>query len=71
MHYIGAIIEHSTFHIEMEKARTSGSPVREMPIANPAHLADLLQAMDCVKGQLEAIFPEVSSITESRVERCG
>ena len=56
--YIGAAIEHSAFHTEMEKARAAGEPVWEMPIADPAHLADLLWTMHCAKGQLEAAYPE-------------
>lgn len=56
--YIGAAIEHSAFHIEMEKAKAAGNPVWEVPIADPAHLADLLWTMHCTKGQLEATYPE-------------
>ena len=56
--YIGAAIEHSAFHTEMEKAKAAGDPVWEMPIADPAHLADLLWTMHCAKGQLEATYPE-------------
>jgi short-subunit dehydrogenase len=56
--YIGAAIEHSAFHTEMEKAKAAGNPVWEMPIANPAHLANLLWNMHCTKGKLEATYPE-------------
>jgi short-subunit dehydrogenase len=56
--YIGAAIEHSAFHTEMEKAKAAGDPVWEMPIADPAHLADLLWTMHCAKGQLEATYPD-------------
>ena len=56
--YIGAAIEHSAFHIEMEKAKAAGDPVWEMPIADPAYLANLLWTMHSTKGQPETIYPE-------------
>ncbi|MGH3803619.1 MAG: SDR family NAD(P)-dependent oxidoreductase, partial [Pseudonocardiaceae bacterium] len=56
--YIGAAIEHSAFHAEMEAAKAAGAPVPEWPIADPAHLADLLWAMHSGKGQPEAVYPE-------------
>jgi len=55
--YIGAAIEHSAFHTEMERARAAGDPVWEMPIADPVHLANLLWTMHNTKGQLEATYP--------------
>jgi short-subunit dehydrogenase len=58
MLYIGAAIEHSLFHTEMEKAKAAGVPVWEMPTADPAHLADLLWTMHSTKGQPEVIYPE-------------
>jgi short-subunit dehydrogenase len=58
MLYIGAAIEHSAFHTEMEKAKAAGDPVWEMPTADPAHLADLLWSMHATKGQAEATYPE-------------
>lgn len=58
MLYIGAAIEHSAFHTEMEKAKAAGDPVWEMPIADPAHLADLLWTIHSTKGQPEATYPE-------------
>ncbi len=58
MLYIGAAIEHSAFHTEMENAKAAGEPVWEMPIADPAHLADLLWTMHSTKGEPEAIYPE-------------
>jgi len=56
--YIGAAIEHSAFHTEMEKAKAAGNPVWEMPIADPANLANLLWTMHCEKGKLEFTYPE-------------
>jgi short-subunit dehydrogenase len=58
MLYIGAAIEHSAFHAEMEKAKAAGDPVWEMPTADPAHLADLLWTMHSTKDQPEAIYRE-------------
>ena len=57
MLYIGAASEHSAFHTEMENARAAGDPVWEMPIADPAHLADLLWTMHCAKDRSEATYP--------------
>ena len=59
MLYIGAAIEHSAFHTQMEKAKAAGDPVWEMPTADPAHLADILWNMHCTKGRAEATYPEV------------
>jgi short-subunit dehydrogenase len=57
MLYIGAAIEGSAFHIEMEKARAAGKAVWEMPTVDPAHLADLLWTMHTSKGQPEGKYP--------------
>jgi short-subunit dehydrogenase len=57
--YIGAVIQNSAFHAEMEAARAAGAPIREWgPTADPAHLADLLWTMHSTRGQAEAIYPE-------------
>jgi short-subunit dehydrogenase len=58
MLYIGAAIEHSAFHTELEKAKAAGEPVWEMPTVDPAHLADLLWTMHGTRGQPEATYPE-------------
>jgi hypothetical protein len=58
MLHIGAAIEHSAFHTELEKAKATGNPVWKMPIADPRHLADLLWTMHRTKGQPEATYPE-------------
>lgn len=58
MLYIGAAIEHSAFHTEMEKAKAAGDPVWEMPVVDPAHLADMLWDMHNTKNQAEASYPE-------------
>jgi short-subunit dehydrogenase len=57
MLYIGAAIRKSAFHTEMEKAKAAGNPVWEMPVADPAHLADLLWSMHSTKGLPETIYP--------------
>ena len=58
MLYIGAAIENSAFHTEMEKAKALGDPVWEMPTVDPAYLADRLWAMHSTKGLPEARYPE-------------
>ena len=58
MLYIGAAIEHSAFHTEMQKAKAAGGPVWEMPTADPAHLAEMLWNMHSTKNQAEAFYPE-------------
>jgi short-subunit dehydrogenase len=58
MLYIGAAIEHSAFHTEMEKAKAAGAPVWEMPSADPAHLAEVLWTMHSTRNQTEAFYPE-------------
>jgi short-subunit dehydrogenase len=57
MLYIGAAIENSAFHAELEKAKAAGEPVWEMPTVDPEHLADLLWTMHGTKAQREAIYP--------------
>ncbi len=58
--YIGAVIENSAFHAEMEAAKAAGAATPQWPTADPAHLADLLWTMHSTKGQQEAIYPEGS-----------
>ena len=56
--YIGAVIEHSAFHAEMQAAKVAGAPVREWgPTVDPAQLADLLWTMHRTKGQPETVYP--------------
>jgi short-subunit dehydrogenase len=56
MLYVGAAIENSAFHTELEQAKAAG-PVWEMPTVDPEHLADLLWTMHSTKGEREAIYP--------------
>ncbi len=57
MLYIGAAIEHSAFHTQLEAAKAAGEPVWEMPVVAPAHLADLLWNMHQTRAQAEASYP--------------
>ena len=57
MLYIGAAIEHSAFHAEMEEGKAAGDPVWEMPTVDPEHLADLLWTMHRTRGRSEATYP--------------
>jgi short-subunit dehydrogenase len=57
MLYIGAAIENSAFHTDLEKAKAAGEPVWEMATVHPDQLADLLWTMHATKGQPEAIYP--------------
>jgi len=57
MLYIGAAIENSAFHTQMEKAKAAGEPVWEMPVVASAHLADLLWNMHQTREQAEISYP--------------
>ncbi|MDQ2814378.1 MAG: SDR family NAD(P)-dependent oxidoreductase [Actinomycetota bacterium] len=57
MLYVGAAIENSAFHAEVEKAKAAGDPVWEMPTVDPGLLADLLWTMHRTRGQREAVYP--------------
>lgn len=56
--YIGAAIEQSAFHTEMERAKAAGEPVWEMQTVGPDHLADMLWTMHNTSKQAEATYPE-------------
>jgi short-subunit dehydrogenase len=56
--YIGAVIEHSAFHAQRERARAAGASIPEMPAVDPASLADLLWTMHEAKRPGEATYPE-------------
>jgi short-subunit dehydrogenase len=57
MLYIGAAIENSAFHTELENAKAAGEPVWEMPTVDPDHLAGLLWTMHATKGPREVVYP--------------
>jgi short-subunit dehydrogenase len=57
MLYVGAAIENSAFHTEMQQRKAAGRPVWQMPTVAPEHLADLLWDMHTAKGQPEVIYP--------------
>jgi short-subunit dehydrogenase len=56
--YIGAAIRNTPFHAELVEAEATGGYVPDMPIADPADLADLLWGMHASRSQPEATFPE-------------
>ena len=58
MLYIGAIIEHSAFHVEAERAAASGTGRYWGPTVAPALLADLLWEMHANKQPAEVIYPQ-------------
>jgi short-subunit dehydrogenase len=58
MLYIGAAIENTPFHTWMAQAKAAGDPVPAMPIADPAHLADLLWTMHNTKDRMEVTYPD-------------
>jgi short-subunit dehydrogenase len=55
--YIGAAIEHSPFHAELEAARAAGASVPEMPTVDPHELAELLWTMHSTRSRPEATYP--------------
>ena len=57
MLYVGAAIEHSAFHTELENARAAGDPVWDMPVVDPDRLADLLWTMHGAREQQEVTYP--------------
>jgi short-subunit dehydrogenase len=57
MLYIGAAIENSAFHTELETRKTAGEPAWEMPVVNPEHLADILWTMHHTKQPQETKYP--------------
>jgi len=57
MLYIGAAVENSAFHNRIEEARAAGAPVWEMPVVDPAHLADLLRNMHRTREPAETSYP--------------
>lgn len=56
--YIGAAIENTPFHANMQAAKAAGAPVPEMPTVDPVHLADVLWTMHHTRAQPEATYPE-------------
>jgi short-subunit dehydrogenase len=56
--YIGAAIENTPFHASMQAAKAAGTPFPDMPVADPAHLADLLWTMHHARERAETVYPE-------------
>jgi short-subunit dehydrogenase len=59
--YIGAAIKNTPFHARREAARAAGTPVPDMPEADPDDLAEVLWTMHNTKRQLEATYPDSPS----------
>ncbi|MFI5895834.1 SDR family NAD(P)-dependent oxidoreductase [Actinoplanes sp. NPDC051513] len=55
--YIGAAIENTPFHAQLESARAAGNPVPDIPSVDPAVLADLLWTMHHQTRPPEATYP--------------
>jgi short-subunit dehydrogenase len=58
MLYIGAIIEHSAFHTQVEEAKAVGGGRDWGPTVDPAYLAGLLWNMHSTRSPAEVIYPE-------------
>src|SRR5919197_3346344 len=58
MLYIGAIIENSAFHTQIEEAKATGAGRSWGPTVESARLADLLWNMHSARGEAEASYPE-------------
>jgi short-subunit dehydrogenase len=57
MLYIGALIENSAFHSEVQEAKAAGTGRDWGPTVNPIHLADLLWDMLKTKKLAATIYP--------------
>jgi short-subunit dehydrogenase len=57
MLYIGAAIENSAFHAEIQQGKAGERPIWEMPTVDPDYLADLLWTMHSTKERPEVIHP--------------
>ena len=55
---LGAAIENTPFHAEMQAARAAGAPVPDLPTVDPAHLAELLWTMHRRADRPEVVYPE-------------
>ena len=55
--YIGAAIENTPFHAQMEAAKAAGQPVPAIPSVDPAELAELLWSMQHKTRPAEAGYP--------------
>jgi len=55
--YIGAAIENTPFHAQMQAAKAAGAPVPDIPTVDPTHLADLLWTMHNTTSQPESVYP--------------
>ena len=58
MLYVGAVIEKSAFHTQVEQAKADGTGRHWGPTVAPAFLADLVWNMHRAKSPAEIIYPE-------------
>jgi len=56
--YIGAAIENTPFHAQMQAAKAAGAPVPEIPTVDPTRLADLIWTMHNTTSQPETAYPQ-------------
>jgi short-subunit dehydrogenase len=56
--YIGAAIENTPFHAHLEAAKAAGAPVPDLPVVDPAQLADLLWDLHHTADRPEASYPD-------------
>ncbi|MFE9580937.1 SDR family NAD(P)-dependent oxidoreductase [Nocardia sp. NPDC006044] len=54
--YIGAAIENSAWHTELERAKAAGEPVWDVPVVSPAHLAELLWDMHQDRNEADVTY---------------
>ena len=55
--YIGAAIEHTPFHAQLEAARAAGEYVPDLPSVDPADLAELLWTMHHTTREPDRTYP--------------
>jgi hypothetical protein len=55
--YVGAAIENTPFHAQMEAARAAGAPVPDIPTVDPDVLADRLWTMHHTAREPDATYP--------------
>ncbi|MFC9439667.1 SDR family NAD(P)-dependent oxidoreductase [Nocardia sp. NPDC057030] len=54
--YIGAAIENSAWHTELERAKAAGEPFWDVPAVSPAHLAELLWDMQHAGDEADVTY---------------
>jgi short-subunit dehydrogenase len=59
MLYVGAVIEKSAFHTQIEEAKAAGTGREWGSTVDPAYLADILWNMHATRSPAEIIYPEL------------